>query len=68
MAGLVPQLEGAEVLDVLVGLRPGRATVRLEAEPCGAALVIHNYGHGGGGFTLSWGCAEDVLRLLQAHG
>lgn len=63
-AALEPRLRGAEVLQHLVGLRPGRPEVRLEADrteddaPC-----IHNYGHGGSGVTLSWGCAEDVLRL-----
>ena len=43
-----------------VGLRPYRAEVRLERE----GRVIHNYGHGGAGFTLCRGCAEDVARLL----
>ncbi len=28
--------------------------------------VVHNYGHGGSGFALSWGCAVDVLRMLDA--
>jgi D-amino-acid oxidase len=27
--------------------------------------ILHNYGHGGSGFTLSWGCAFDILRRLQ---
>lgn len=42
------------------GLRPYRREVRLERE----GRVIHNYGHGGAGFTLSRGCAEDVARLV----
>jgi D-amino-acid oxidase len=62
---LAPQLKGAEILDVLVGLRPGRPTVRLETERFGEALVVHNYGHGGGGFTLSWGCAEEVVQRIE---
>ncbi len=56
----------AEVLGQRVGLRPGRTEVRLEIEelPGGRAL-IHDYGHGGRGFTLSWGCAEEVLKLAE---
>lgn len=27
--------------------------------------VIHNYGHGGSGVTLSWGCAHDVVNILK---
>ncbi len=48
-----------------VGLRPGRRSgVRVEAEKLrDGRTVIHNYGHGGSGFTLSWGCAETVLEL-----
>jgi D-amino-acid oxidase len=50
-----------------VGLRPFRKSgVRLAADRLrdGRAL-IHNYGHGGSGFTLSWGCAADVLWLAR---
>jgi D-amino-acid oxidase len=65
----VPQLNAAEVLGPRVGLRPGRDAVRLERELLvGGGVVIHNYGHGGAGFTLSWGCAEEVLRLAAAKG
>jgi D-amino-acid oxidase len=50
-----------------VGLRPCRRSgVRVEADklPDGRT-VIHNYGHGGAGFTLSWGCAQTVLELAR---
>lgn len=65
---LEPALKGARVLDHRVGLRPGRTEVRLELEQLsdGRAL-IHNYGHGGAGFTLSWGCAEEVLELAEDY-
>ena len=48
-----------------VGLRPYRKSgVRVERDhmPDGRT-VVHNYGHGGSGFTLSWGCAEQVVEL-----
>lgn len=45
---------------IVRGTRPVRQSVRLERE----GNVIHNYGHGGAGFTLSWGCAHEVRRLL----
>jgi D-amino-acid oxidase len=44
------------------GLRPYRLEVRLER----AGRVVHHYGHGGAGFTLCWGCAEDVVALVEA--
>ena len=53
---LVPALAGARVLRHKVGLRPARPETRLER----VGEVIHCYGHGGAGVTLSWGCADDV--------
>jgi D-amino-acid oxidase len=65
-AALEPRLRDAEILEHKVGLRPGRPTVRLEAEQWAPGkLLIHNYGHGGAGVTLSWGCAAEVLRLVE---
>lgn len=61
-----PRLAEAEVIDVLVGLRPGRPAVRVEAERIGAARVVHNYGHGGEGVSLSWGCAREAAELALA--
>lgn len=53
------------VRTVEVGIRPIRdAGVRLEPEVVDGRTVVHNYGHGGAGFTLSWGCAQDVVRLV----
>ena len=64
---LDPRLEEAQVLGARVGLRPGRTEVRLEVEKVSEdCTVIHNYGHGGAGFTLSWGCAENVLELAKS--
>ncbi|BBY37139.1 amino acid oxidase [Mycobacterium mantenii] len=64
-----PRLNDAEVIEVITGLRPDRPSVRVEAEPLGRArrraLCIHNYGHSSNGVTLSWGCARDVVSLVD---
>ncbi|HWG93343.1 MAG TPA: FAD-dependent oxidoreductase [Mycobacteriales bacterium] len=64
-ARLVPAVAGARVVAHRVGLRPTRPSVRLEAGvlPSGRP-VVHDYGHGGAGVTLAWGCAEEVVRLV----
>jgi D-amino-acid oxidase len=61
-----PQLEALPVRAVKVGLRPCRSTVRCERHdrPDGGVLV-HDYGHGGSGFTLAWGCAQTVAALIE---
>jgi D-amino-acid oxidase len=69
-AAIEPRVDGVRVLGHRVGLRPFRPQVRLEAEPPGPGpLVVHNYGHGGAGVTLSWGCAREAAGLAaQALG
>lgn len=54
-----PELLQSNEAIVKVGLRPGRNSVRLERE----GSVIHCYGHGGSGVSLSWGCARSVLEF-----
>jgi D-amino-acid oxidase len=60
---LWPELDRANIVGRAVGLRPSRTEVRLEKEHVGDKVVVHNYGHGGAGVTLSWGCADEVARL-----
>lgn len=65
---LVPQLRKAKVLRHRVGLRPARPAIRCERVQSGDRHVIHCYGHGGSGVTLSWGCADEVVDLVrQSH-
>ncbi|MEV0645707.1 FAD-dependent oxidoreductase [Phytomonospora sp. NPDC050363] len=60
-----PELRGVEVLAERVGLRPVRTDqVRVEWDRRRSLRLIHNYGHGGAGVTLSWGCALKVGRLF----
>jgi len=64
-AAVQPRLRGATVTGHRVGLRPWRPSVRLEAETMdGGRLLLHNYGHGGAGVSLSWGCALEVTALV----
>jgi D-amino-acid oxidase len=66
---LLPELAGAAVRGHRVGLRPARPEVRLETvrHPAGSeGGIVHCYGHGGAGVTLSWGCAEDVVTEVAA--
>lgn len=64
---LEPELANAAVLSHGVGLRPGRSEVRLETVRRPGGVIVHNYGHGGGGVTLSWGCADEVARRASTE-
>ena len=65
---VVPAVAECTVLSEEVGLRPGRKEVRLELEIAGPSRpIVHNYGHGGGGFTVAWGCANGVASVVQEY-
>ncbi|VIO96972.1 Uncharacterized protein BM_BM2804 [Brugia malayi] len=79
---LQPAIKGAAILNEWSGLRPGRkggirlemTTIRFPApkfkETSNEKIVkiVHNYGHGGHGLTLGWGCAETVADLITGSG
>jgi D-amino-acid oxidase len=61
---LQPRLAGARELGTARGSRPARSVVRLEAEErASGKLLVHDYGHGGAGITLAWGCANEVAAI-----
>lgn len=64
-ARIRPELAGARVLAHRVGLRPARDAVRLERRPLpDGRPLVHNYGHGGAGITVAWGCARRAAGLV----
>lgn len=58
-----PGLDTRKIIGNWAGLRPYRPTVRVEIEK--DTNIIHNYGHGGSGYTLAFGCAEEVVKLAE---
>jgi glycine/D-amino acid oxidase-like deaminating enzyme len=57
------------IMNITVCLRPFRAAgPRLDAETVGDKLVVHNYGHGGSGWSLSWGSAIIAVKTALAGG
>ena len=80
---LVPSLKNAVHVREWVGFRPGRVKPRIELEMLNirsleassnlktainrSRVIIHNYGHGGSGVTLFWGCALQVGKLLEDY-
>ncbi|KAI1810109.1 FAD dependent oxidoreductase [Poronia punctata] len=59
-------IDGFDIVRHAVGLRPYReGGVRIEKEKIGDTWVVHNYGHAGWGYQGSYGCAEDVVTLVD---
>jgi D-amino-acid oxidase len=63
-AEIFPPIADAEFLGHRAGIRPDRPRIRLEHEDLGDRHIVHNYGHSGAGVSLSWGCADDVAKLV----
>src|SRR5215472_17837752 len=68
MRALVPiRAETDRIFDIAVCLRPFRAAgPRLDVERVGDIQVVHNYGHGGSGWSLSWGSSTVAVRKAMA--
>lgn len=62
-----PRIQPDQIIRTVVGLRPYRASgFVVRGERMGEKVVIHNYGHGGGGITLSWGSSALAVREAPA--
>lgn len=67
---LVPvEVDASRIIRTMAGLRPYRRSgFVVRADPLGEKRLVHNYGHGGGGITLSWGSSKLATELgLQGH-
>ncbi|KMS74433.1 amino acid oxidase [Streptomyces viridochromogenes] len=66
-AAVEPRLAKVPVIASRVGARPTRSEVRVEEDSRSDGVpVLHNYGHGGSGVTLSWGCAREIVGMLPS--
>lgn len=63
---VVPEVKNMKLIGASAALRPGRPEVRLDSEILSnGTKIIHNYGHGGSGYTVAYGCAAEVLEILK---
>ncbi len=64
-----PDFSSGQVLRYVAGIRPYREkSIRLELEQIEGRVLVHNYGHGGGGITMAPGCAEEVRQMIAQAG
>lgn len=64
-----PKVSWDRIIRTTVGLRPHRdGGFVLRAEKLGEKTIIHNYGHGGAGMSLAWGCGTLVADLARPAG
>lgn len=56
--------EAPEIIEEIVGLRPKRSCVRFDFDE-NIPNIFHNYGHGGAGFTVGWGCAIELAEIFN---
>jgi D-amino-acid oxidase len=56
--------EAPKIIEEIVGLRPKRSAVRFEFDET-YPTIFHNYGHGGAGFTVAWGCATELTEIIS---
>jgi len=63
------QVSPDRIIRTVAGLRPYRSSgFVVRAEKLGDKAVVHNYGHGGGGITLSWGTSHLAMELALETG
>jgi D-amino-acid oxidase len=61
-----PILSDDQVIGCVAGIRPFRRSgPRIERQELAGKIIVHNYGHGGAGYTLSWGSAIEAADLLR---
>ena len=61
-----PSLQSAPILGTRVGIRPCREEVRLDHGTHLGRHVVYNYGHGGSGVSVAWGCAEATTDIINS--
>jgi len=64
---VMPNLSDSQIIGKTTGLRPYRTSgIRIEAQKlANDRLLIHNYGHGGAGLSLSWGSSDEAVKAME---